>query len=161
MKAPALTSIFAAALLSGCVTSPYNGQRLEPHRFAIDFTGYAGAASADIDVLVEDHCNNTWVNVGSTTSSATGYAYGGQTLHPWFVSVDLTSDSNLSCYGTYGINPGTRINFRVQEDGADLANYPAGGVECVIDAVDAGDDLLTAGADCGASYSVLSHGWDN
>lgn len=161
MRAHAFSSLLAAALASGCVVTPYNGQHLEPHRAAIDFSGYAGGGGAAIDVLVEDHCSSAWVTVGSTTSSAYGYTYGGEILYPWSVSVDLTGDPNLSCYGTIGINPGSSIHFRVQEDGADLASYPGGGVDCVIDAVNAGDDLVSAGIDCGATYAIMTHRWDN
>lgn len=156
-----LMSLAALSLVAGCVVAPYDGQPVEPHRAAIPFSGYTNDPLATVEVQVEDFCGNEWLTVATTTAASSGFLYGGYDLYPWAVTVDLTGDPNIACYGTNGLNPSTSIHFRVKADGSNLANLPGGGYACVTSAVAGGADLVSAGATCGASYDPSSHSWMN
>ena len=154
-------------MLTACVYSPESGDYVDPTDTEI--FGFAEHGGAEIKIFAKEKDTGNWDQVGTATASNNGIPYGGETLFPWSATVDFSAQAKpIGCYwgypGTCSIPAGhATAELRFSEVGSDLGNmvvFEDGGVDCVNDAVDAGQDWLSAGWGCrSTSYPSLFIHW--
>jgi hypothetical protein len=89
-----LLSVLLAAVLmtaSGCMLAPFDGQRVAATTSTISFSGYDLSPNQPVSIQAWNFSQNQWVQIGTTTSSATvSLTYpDGSELYGWSYSAVL------------------------------------------------------------------------
>lgn len=138
------------AVLGGCVTTETVQNLHAPQQF----TGFASAPGATVELYAFDHSANAWESqpMATVTASSSPLNYGGRTIYPWTTSATIIDGPSDWCRVSPSCSPGhgtVRLQFR--EPGGQLGNlltFDPGGVSCTMDAVSAGQDLFVAAWNC-------------
>jgi hypothetical protein len=130
-----------------------DGELINPHASEY-FGGYAQRANAAIVVEALNLSTNNWDEVGVTFSSGTPTTFNGVSLYSWGYSKVLATLPNYACYASkYCYIPAGdhSIKLRFKEIGGSvlyLKTFDPGGVNCVIQRMLPGSNMISAGAAC-------------
>ncbi len=153
------TLLFAAA--PSCMYSHEDGDLINPHGNQF-FAGYAEFPQAPIVLEAFNRSTNNWDFMGYTYASTTPTTINGVSLYNWGYSVVLADLPNYACYASphcYIPAGDHSIKLRFKEVGGTLSflkTFDQGGLECVIQRIVAGDDMITAGAICGQNSPEIT-----
>ena len=158
--------ITLCALLGACTTSPTSGQKVRPDLYPVEFSGFAESPGATVEILARNNRTGDYDLVGGTTASAVGFPYGGETIYGWDTQINFWNLPNKRDYWSASCDGcvGESAYIRVIEQEATLpfmATFHKDGVSCVVNFVDGGQSLPTAGANCmSAGYPDIRLSFD-
>ncbi|WP_156339260.1 hypothetical protein [Chondromyces crocatus] len=158
-----LVSLLSLLVLSGCVYGPENNDWVDWSR--LTFRGFAENPAATIEIQAYNQRTGVWNVVTTATSTSSPTTFGGQQLYSWsLTNFDFfASVPDAACYWSSHVFcaiPGgfASAKFRFKEQGSALAHlvtFDDGGVACVIDQVDDGEDWFAAGSSCSSDDSPV------
>lgn len=145
-----LVHLLPLALLSGCVISPLDdssvADRLEP----LDFSGYAYAANAPLQLWAFDHDRGTFELVRSFRGSDRAVGRDVR-MYGWTAS-DVLLGERWWRRTSAGCSTAGAARFRVTEETSSgtyrLKTFDEAGHDCLSDEIAAGTDFYDAGAEC-------------
>lgn len=152
-------SIKLAALLSlalgACVITPEEGDiALGNPNASILFQGFASAPNATIELNILNKSTGEWETFATTNSGAVPTTFGGQEMFSWSINtpvMDTTNPDHL-CRLTPSCSLQESTVFvqfeEIDGDFSPLMTFDSGGVQCTINEVNTGADLLTAAWTC-------------
>ncbi|MEM9462216.1 MAG: hypothetical protein AAGF11_49130 [Myxococcota bacterium] len=153
-----LLPILAAApllTLGACVISPEEGNvALGNPNASLFFEGFASAPNATIELQILNKATSQWETFATTTSSALVFTFGGQDMYSWNIDTPVmdTSDPAHLCRLTPSCSlQESTVFVRFEEidgDFSPLMTFDDGGVQCTVNEVNNGADLLTAAWTC-------------
>lgn len=143
-----LSAIVLFGLSPACMLSPTWGDAIASTTSPVSFSFYATVANKPITVdCAPGILDPTFFHAFTVTSGSSPWTYNGETVYPTSTSRVLPS----ICWGTYHGRPTTRL--RPRQDGSQMMVYDDDGIDCIGNAFGDGKGPVTAGYECGLTYS--------
>lgn len=145
--------LFALTLLTpACMLSPLWGDTIPSRNSSVSFSFYATAANTPITVdCSPEYIHPVWTQIFTFQSGSSPWTYNGETVYASPTSRVIPGHCWKFWHGKW------RTQLRPRQNGSGMMVYDQAGVTCISDRFSEGKGPVTAGYECGLTYSNSSN----